>query len=811
MNNFECQPLYRSEEERHTISRLHDMKMSDEVLSLGLSELVSVVSYRGDADKHLQLCARQMNAFMRENYKGFIYNCGRNIYPLIIASDYEPGFEGVGSTFTLYLRDGSQHKIAPTVSSNYEMFKALSHMSLCLFVILTPHFNNPKNISWKGKVLELKSNIENFKDALISSSKDATLKEQLLSLANIYVNFIDEIVKNGTFNIEQFLSFTREAFAKIRIFMSEATLCQARAILPAMIKWKKMLGPEEWSKVYVMIPTVWPVALNSPRLQLFERLIDPDKIATHLITSEFPRNFDECRDTVGRVVGDRTVGRLVFGTADTKAKMKVLALSSRTDVVADDFEINLQRVFEELDPMDAKFVNPSVIDQRAASTTASACPMNAVSSSNNNVKGKSGNQLPVAIRRAKLLNKTGLWDIVSTPCGRIARISNSSTDSTSVFSGIDDAKTSSYNNIDAAGGVVIPGFVDAHVHLDKCYLLDRCRAIAGDFPEALSQTLDAKRNFTVEDITKRARKLIEKEISFGTSIMRAHVEVDPIIGNKAVTAIIPLKNEYASYITIQVAVFAQEGITNQPGQVEMLKDALKMGCDVIASAPYCDPSPEKNIDIIFDLAKEFNVPVDFHLDYHLEGKPSLLNYVIEQTIKHGWQNKVCLGHMTYLSTLTSENIALIGESLKNAGISILALPASDICMMARADNGNRRRGVCPVHELTSKGACCAFATNNVQNLFTFTGDGDVLKVGTLLCQLLQLTSESGTNLALEMATTIAAKAIGVKHGLEVGNSADFVLLEGDSSMTLLASPPIERVVIKKGKLVSRSTYSTTLL
>ena len=810
MDNFDCLPLYRSEEERSTISRLHDMKMSDEVLSLGLGELVSVVSYRGDPDRHLQLCARQMNSFMRENYKGFIYNCGRNIYPLIIASDYEPGFEGVGSTFTLYLRDGSQHKIAPTVSSNYEMFKALSHMSLCLFVILSPHFNNPKNISWKGKVTELKSNIENFKDALINSSKDATLKEQLLSLATTYINFIDEIVKNGTFDIDQFLSFTREAFSKIRVFMSEATLCQARAILPAMIKWKKMLGPEEWSKVYVMIPTVWPVALNSPRLQLFERLIDPDKVATHIITSEFPRNFEECRDTVGRVVGDRSVGRLVFGTADTKAKMKVLALSSRTDVVADDFEINLQRVVEELDPIDASYVNPSVIDQRAASTIPPACPMYAISKAKNSSSiSSSGKNLPVAIRRAKLLNKTGLWDIVCTPCGRIASISNSP-DGT-VFDGIEETKSNSYNNIDAAGALVIPGFVDAHVHLDKCYLLDRCRAIAGDFPEALSQTLDAKRNFTVEDIAKRARKLIEKEISFGTSIMRAHVEVDPIIGNKAVTAVVPLKHEYATHITIQIAVFAQEGITNQPGQVEMLKEALKMGCDVIASAPYCDPSPEKNIDIIFDLAKEFNVPVDFHLDYHLEGKPSLLDYVIEQTIKHGWQNKVCLGHMTYLSTLTSESISKVGESLKNAGISILALPASDICMMARADNGNRRRGVCPVHELSSKGACCAFATNNVQNLFTFTGDGDVLKVGTLLCQLLQLTSESGTNLALEMATTIAAKAIGVKHGLEVGNFADLVLLEGESSMTLLAAPPIERVVIKKGKLVSRSTYTTTLL
>jgi cytosine deaminase len=74
----------------------------------------------------------------------------------------------------------------------------------------------------------------------------------------------------------------------------------------------------------------------------------------------------------------------------------------------------------------------------------------------------------------------------------------------------------------------------------------------GDFPEAQRETLNAKKAFTVADIVKRARRLIENEISFGTTLMRAHVEVDPIIGMKAVEAILPLKLEYSSAITIQV-------------------------------------------------------------------------------------------------------------------------------------------------------------------------------------------------------------------------------------------------------------------
>ena len=149
--------------------------------------------------------------------------------------------------------------------------------------------------------------------------------------------------------------------------------------------------------------------------------------------------------------------------------------------------------------------------------------------------------------------------------------------------------------------------------------------------------------------------------------------------------------------------------------------------------------------------------------------------------------------------------------LKDTGISILALPASDLCMMGRGDDGNKRRGVCPVHHLHGLGVCASFATNNVQNLFTFTGDGDVLKIGTLVCQALQLTSENDARLCLEMASTTSARALNVPtQTIAEGMPADLVLLQGSSAMEILAAPPIERIVIKKGKVVSKSVYKRSL-
>ena len=116
-------------------------------------------------------------------------------------------------------------------------------------------------------------------------------------------------------------------------------------------------------------------------------------------------------------------------------------------------------------------------------------------------------------------------------------------------------------------------------------------------------------------------------------------------------------------------------------------------------------------------------------------------------------------------------------------------------------------------KLHACGVTASFATNNIQNLFTFTGDGDVLKIGTLLCQVLQMTSNAQAGVVLEMGSTVAAKAIGVEsHRLGVGCPANFVLLgAADSALKVLASPPLERIVVRQGRVISKSSFKSTLI
>ena len=404
--------------------------------------------------------------------------------------------------------------------------------------------------------------------------------------------------------------------------------------------------------------------------------------------------------------------------------------------------------------------------------------------------------IELKITEASLLGRKGLWDIA---------LCTDTKGSAQIIEVAPQITAPANTVVEAQGKLVIPGFVDAHMHLDKALLLDRCQSVEGTFDEAMRETLRAKQSFTVEDIQARARCAIAQAISFGTTAMRSHVEVDPVVGLTGMKALLPLRREYAWGITLQLAVFAQEGITNQPGTEDLLRQAMTMGADLIGSAPYVDPDPEQNIRIIFDIAQEFNCDVDFHLDFLDNDAPLSLPFVIEETQRRGWQNRVCLGHMTKLAGLPPTELEAIAHSVRAAGISILALPASDIYIMSRKDTHNVRRGVAPIHTLAQLGVNAGLATNNVQNLFTPFGDGDVLKICTLLAQVLQMGTAASHELCLEMATTRAAQAIGIdSYGIAPGKVADLVILDATSATEAVAAAPVGRTVIKQGRVVSRS-------
>src|ERR1700677_1139728 len=79
-------------------------------------------------------------------------------------------------------------------------------------------------------------------------------------------------------------------------------------------------------------------------------------------------------------------------------------------------------------------------------------------------------------------------------------------------------------SLDLEGSVVFPGFVDAHVHLDKTHTWDRAPNRSGTFAEALETLGRDKANWTRADLLRRAGFGLQCAWEHGTRVIRTHVD-----------------------------------------------------------------------------------------------------------------------------------------------------------------------------------------------------------------------------------------------------------------------------------------------
>jgi len=346
---------------------------------------------------------------------------------------------------------------------------------------------------------------------------------------------------------------------------------------------------------------------------------------------------------------------------------------------------------------------------------------------------------------------------------------------------------------DAAGRLVMPGFVETHIHLDKSCILDRCASKDGTLQEAITQVARAKRDFTEDDIYARGRRTLEKAISHGTTRMRTHVEVDPRIGLKSFEAVRRLKRDYAWAIDLEICVFPQEGLLNDPGTEELLIAACEAGADLIGGCPYTDSDPHGQIARIFGLAQRFDLDIDFHLDFDLDASHMNLGEVCRQTTAHRYGGRVAVGHVTKLSALLGEKLDETARQLADAGVAVTVLPATDLFLMGRGHDHNVPRGVTPAHRMVAHGVTCSVATNNVLNPFTPFGDCSLVRMANLYANIAQAGTPRELAACFDLVTSLPAKLMNLTdYGIAVGNPADLVVLDniGPGEAVAEISPPL---------------------
>jgi cytosine deaminase len=355
--------------------------------------------------------------------------------------------------------------------------------------------------------------------------------------------------------------------------------------------------------------------------------------------------------------------------------------------------------------------------------------------------------------------------------------------------------------VDVGGRLVLPGFVDTHIHLDKACLLGRCGNNHGGLAAAIAEVSAMKRDFTVEDVYARGARVIERAVLHGTTRMRTHVEIDPRIALRGFEAIKALKRDYAWAIDLSLCVFPQEGLTNDPGAEELLIAALRDGGEVIGGCPYTDTDPHAHIEKVFDLAQEFDVDVDFHLDFDLDPSWSHLDEVCRQTERRNCHGRVAIGHATKLSALPPERLKQATERLAKAGVAVTVLPSTDLYLMGRDATHNSPRGLTMAHKLVENGVVCSVATNNVLNPFTPFGDVSLLRMANFYANVAHA-AIGEFEACLDLVTDLPARLMNLgDYGIAVGNPADIVVLDTDSGQNAIAELPDVLLGFKNGRQV----------
>jgi cytosine deaminase len=355
--------------------------------------------------------------------------------------------------------------------------------------------------------------------------------------------------------------------------------------------------------------------------------------------------------------------------------------------------------------------------------------------------------------------------------------------------------------VDVGGRLVLAGFVDSHVHLDKACLLGRCGHDHGSVKEAVRAVAAMKRDFTVEDVYARGARVLERAIVHGTTRMRTHVEIDPRIGLRGFAAIKALKRDYAWAIDLSVCVFPQEGLTNDPGTEQLLVEALRDGGDLIGGCPYMDPDPVTQIEKLFDLAQAFDVDVDLHLDFDLDPSWWHLDEVCRQTERRNYHGRVAIGHASKLSALPPKEFDAAATKLARAGVAVTVLPSTDLYLMGREATHNSPRGLTMAHRLVEKGVLCSVATNNVLNPFTPFGDASLLRMANFYANV-AYASVGEFDACLDLVTELPARLMNLRdYGIAPGNPADIIVLDTASGRDAIAELPDILMGFKNGRQV----------
>ena len=365
---------------------------------------------------------------------------------------------------------------------------------------------------------------------------------------------------------------------------------------------------------------------------------------------------------------------------------------------------------------------------------------------------------------------------------------------------IEHALAAEGQEYDAKGRLACPGLIETHIHLDKSRIIDRCAPQERGQLSPVKGVSPLKKSMSVEDVRARAERTLQECIKHGTTRMRTQVEVDPAIGMRGFEGVAALIGDYKWAIDIEICVFPQEGLTNYPGTEELLVEGLKRGATVIGGAPRYDSYEAGQIRRIFELAREFDVDVDIHLDVGPSAEAMNVHLVRDLTEQYRRGGRVVVGHMAKLSLLAPDQVAALARSLADTGVAVTVLPTTDLFLMGRDRTHSVIRGVADANLLCEHGVNCSLSSNNILNPATPYGDCSLIRIANLYANVLQLDRPRHLRECFDMLTHRSARLLNLgDYGFAVGHPGDIVIVDAHTPEQAIAEISQPVAAFKNGK------------
>ena len=347
--------------------------------------------------------------------------------------------------------------------------------------------------------------------------------------------------------------------------------------------------------------------------------------------------------------------------------------------------------------------------------------------------------------------------------------------------------------IDLDGLLLLPAFVDGHVHLDKTHWdAPRLAHVEGRSVRERIAAERIQRHQVALPIEARASALVRTLIMNGATRARSHVDIDNDVGLDNLEAVIRVREAFRDWIDIQLVAFPQSGVTSETGAPDLMAAALMAGADLIGGLDPAgfDGDVKGQLDIIFGLAEAFGKGVDIHLHDFGETGAAELRDIAERTIAAGLQGRVAVSHAFALGTIAPRLFEETADALARADVAIMtSCPPS--------------APVPPVNALRARGVTVFAGSDNIRDCWSPYGNGDMLDRAAIIAQRHGMFTNRELGDAFTLATSEADKALGdPRRGLRVGAVADLVAVEAASVADAVVDRPPRSLVVRAGRIAA---------